>query len=165
MRATRRELPNFRDFCEAACVKLWGEPTKRDRKQLRWEGADAYSAKTFNFAKRAWYDHGAKWGGSTLDLVAHSKGQTKQDLRGAAFFSAWTEAHKLGLVPDAPSEKRNGGGGSIIATYPYHDEAGRLLFEVVRFDASDANDRFRQRRPDGQDGWIWDTKGVRTRVL
>ena len=72
----------------------------------------------------------------------------------------------MGLVPDPPPEKKlNGGGGRIIATYPYHDESGALLFEVVRFDAADPEDRFRQRRPDNAGGWIWDTRGVRTRVL
>jgi putative DNA primase/helicase len=72
----------------------------------------------------------------------------------------------MGLLPDPPPEKkRNGAGGPIIATYPYHDENGALLFEVVRFDATDPDDRFRQRRPDGAGGWIWDTKGVRTNIL
>jgi len=49
----------------------------------------------------------------------------------------------------------------IVATYPYTDEDGELLFEVVRL----ANPKdFRQRRPDGKGGWTWKTKGVR-RVL
>lgn len=45
----------------------------------------------------------------------------------------------------------------IVATYPYTDEAGALLFEVVRFDPKD----FRQRRPDGAGGWDWKVAGVR----
>jgi len=71
----------------------------------------------------------------------------------------------MGLVSDPPPTKGKGGGRSIIATYPYVDEAGQLLFEVVRFDADDPNDRFRQRRPDGNDGWIWNLKGIRSQVL
>ena len=44
----------------------------------------------------------------------------------------------------------------IVETYDYKDEAGTLLFQVVRFDPKD----FRQRRPkDG--GWDWSVKGVR----
>src|SRR5262249_26577618 len=39
-----------------------------------------------------------------------------------------------------------------------------LLFEVVRFDTEDRDERFRYRRPDGKGGWIWDLDGVR-RVL
>ena len=115
-----------------ACITLWGKPDKRDRKELRWNGHGAYSAKTFNLKKRTWYDHGEQRGGGLLDLVAYSKGQPKQDLRGRTFFDAWGEAYEMGLVPDPPPAKGNGGGGPIIATYPYHDESGQLLFEVVQ---------------------------------
>src|SRR5262245_31895900 len=36
-------------------------------------------------------------------------------------------------------------------TYDYRDEADGLLFQVVRLPGK----RFRQRRPDGNGGWIW----------
>jgi hypothetical protein len=45
----------------------------------------------------------------------------------------------------------------IVATYDYCDENGKLLFQVCRFLPKD----FRQRRPDGVSGWIWETKEVR----
>lgn len=45
----------------------------------------------------------------------------------------------------------------IVASYPYHDEGGRVLFEVVRYRPK----RFRQRRPDGRGGYAWDIRGVR----
>ena len=48
----------------------------------------------------------------------------------------------------------------IVAVYPYHDEAGTMLYEVVRFKPKD----FRQRRPDGKGGSAWNMQGVR-RVL
>jgi len=48
----------------------------------------------------------------------------------------------------------------IEATYPYRDENGLLLFEVVRYEPK----HFQQRRPDGKGGWIWNLHGVR-RVL
>jgi len=62
----------------------------------------------------------------------------------------------------AEKSKRIGAGKEIVATYPYHDANGKLLFEVVRFAPKD----FRQRRPDSAapDGWTWNTKGVQ-RVL
>jgi hypothetical protein len=40
----------------------------------------------------------------------------------------------------------------ILATYDYTDEDGNLLFQNVRYEPKD----FRQRRPDGKGGWIWD---------
>jgi hypothetical protein len=48
------------------------------------------------------------------------------------------------------------------AIYDYVDEAGTLLFQVVRFPGK----RFRQRRPgpDASEPWVWNLNGVR-RVL
>ena len=45
----------------------------------------------------------------------------------------------------------------IVTSYPYTDESGAPLFEVVRYVPKD----FRQRRPDGHGGWIWNLKGTR----
>jgi 5S rRNA maturation endonuclease (ribonuclease M5) len=41
--------------------------------------------------------------------------------------------------------------GRIVAEYSYTDEAGNLLYQVVRFDPKD----FRPRYPDGHGVWIW----------
>jgi putative DNA primase/helicase len=48
-------------------------------------------------------------------------------------------------------------GPRIVATYDYVDESGALLFQSVRYEPKD----FRQRRPDGKGGWIWNLNGVR----
>jgi 5S rRNA maturation endonuclease (ribonuclease M5) len=48
-------------------------------------------------------------------------------------------------------------------SYDYRDERGTLLFQVVRIPLPGGK-TFRQRRPAGRDGWIWDVEGVR-RVL
>ena len=44
----------------------------------------------------------------------------------------------------------------IVATYDYHDADGRLVYQVVR----KVPKTFRQRRPDGNGGWIWNMDGV-----
>jgi hypothetical protein len=44
-----------------------------------------------------------------------------------------------------------------VAQYPYQDERGLLLFEVLRFEPKS----FAQRRPDGRVGYAWDLTGVR----
>jgi len=157
-------FPNFKDYCEAACRKLWGEPTSQTKKELRWNGENGYSARTYTVRKKAWYDHGQERGGSTLHLVDYVKGRPKRDLRGAVFFEVWREANAMGIVPDPAPPPKNGGGKPVLCTYSYCDEQGELLFQVVRFDTADREERFRQRRPDGKGGWIWDLKGVR-RVL
>jgi hypothetical protein len=59
---------------------------------------------------------------------------------------------------------RHGANGkSIVAAYDYLDEAGRRLFQAVRFEPKD----FKQRRPrvvnarnDRPDDWVWSLKGV-----
>ena len=45
----------------------------------------------------------------------------------------------------------------VISTYDYRDEEGRLLYQVQRFMPKD----FRQRRPDGEGGWLYKLNGVR----
>ena len=67
------------------------------------------------------------------------------------------------LMPAQPQSRRSRPSASqkdIVAVYPYHDEAGTLLYEVVKF----APKRFAQRRPNGQDNYVWRLNGVR-RVL
>lgn len=44
----------------------------------------------------------------------------------------------------------------ILATYPYRDEEGRLLYQCVRFEPK----RFAFRRPLGGDQWGWNLDGV-----
>jgi hypothetical protein len=51
-------------------------------------------------------------------------------------------------------------GTDVDRTYDYVDEAGQLLFQVVRKPGKE----FRQRRPDGAGGWIWKLSDTR-RVL
>jgi hypothetical protein len=60
-------------------------------------------------------------------------------------------AERLGI--DAPA----GNGKSAEYVFDYRDEAGALLYQVVRF----AGKKFRQRRPDGKGGWVWNLDGVR----
>jgi hypothetical protein len=60
---------------------------------------------------------------------------------------------------NGPPEKKQL--GPIVKTYDYTDASGKLIFQVVRYDNPKA---FRQRRPDGNGGWIWSTKDIE-RVL
>jgi 5S rRNA maturation endonuclease (ribonuclease M5) len=68
----------------------------------------------------------------------------------------------LGLdLADLFPPKQTNRKAEIVATYDYVDEAGALLFQVVRMRPKD----FRQRRPDGQGGWIWKLTAKTPRVL
>ena len=72
-------------------------------------------------------------------------------------------ATKLGLnMRDlfVSSEQRARDLGRIAKTYDYHGPDGELRFQCTRHSPKD----FRQRRPDGKGGWVWDLRGVQ-RVL
>jgi putative DNA primase/helicase len=58
---------------------------------------------------------------------------------------------------DSLTYNGNGGEAKIIATYDYRDASGRLLYQVVRFEPKE----FRQRRPDGNGGWLWNLRDVK----
>jgi RecA-family ATPase len=58
-----------------------------------------------------------------------------------------------GTISDKPK-------GHVTATYDYRDDDGALLYQVLRLEPKS----FRQRRPDGNGGWIWKLEDVR-RVL
>lgn len=60
-----------------------------------------------------------------------------------------------GKRPTDPTAKPN-----IVKVYDYTDSEGRLLYQAVRYQPKD----FRQRRPDGNGGYIWNLNGV-IRVL
>ena len=67
----------------------------------------------------------------------------------------------LGLtMSDLFPESEKASQRQIVMKYPYKDEAGELLYEVVKTEPKG----YYQQRPDGNGGWIRDLKGVR-RVL
>lgn len=59
----------------------------------------------------------------------------------------------IACIADSASASKK----KITKTYDYTDGAGALLFQTVRYAPKD----FRQRRPDGNGGYIWNLEGVR----
>ncbi|MBN1566232.1 MAG: AAA family ATPase [Acidobacteria bacterium] len=72
-----------------------------------------------------------------------------------------TILQSLGLSMRDLFPENNGNGHhperQIIATYDYRTTDGTLSYQVVRFEPKD----FRQRKPDGAGGWIWNAKGLK----
>jgi uncharacterized protein (DUF927 family) len=99
-----------------------------------------------------WYCHSVCGrGGSLIDL--------EMELSCTDYKAAKSEI--LLLVHRAEARNVNGDRRSppsrIVSTYDYCDEGGQLLYQSVRMDPK----TFRQRRPNGKGGWIWNVKGVR----
>jgi putative DNA primase/helicase len=67
----------------------------------------------------------------------------------------------LAAVPHTNSNSNSNNGRHEVATYDYRNERGDLLYQSVRF--GPIKD-FRQRRPDGSGGWVWNLNG-HARVL
>ena len=82
---------------------------------------------TINPAKNLWHCNDCGGGGTVIE---------------------WLAKEKRISVADAMREL--GGSGEIVCAYDYTDERGKLLFQVCRFNPKD----FRQRRPDGNGGFI-----------
>ena len=119
-------------------------------------------------------------GGDVFELIKQIEGFSRFDqvvqhvaeLIGMASDPVWSagsvkaEHHKESVSGESVAESSPASApavqGKVVATYPYVDERGELLYEVVRYEPKD----FKQRRPDPSErgGWSWKTTGMR-RVL
>ena len=89
--------------------------------------------------------------GRSGDLI-----QFEQNFTGADFKTALAEVLRIVGRPGTV----NGNGSrppSIVATYDYTDEAGKILYQTVRY----APKSFKQRQPKVDGGWSWNLKGAR----
>jgi len=121
---------------------------------------------TVTQSTQMFYCFGCQAGGDVFDFVAR--------IEGLGSFGAAVRrvAEIIGTEPgagrdttiQARAQRRvaepEQSSGRIVATYPYTNEHGEILYEVCRLEPKS----FRQRRPDGRGGWTWDMNGVR-RVL
>ncbi len=121
---------------EAVARHLLGEPNEAlsKKNELRFGN---HGSLAVDLKKGIWFDHQNQTGGGVISLIERER----KIVNGLAV--EWMRK-ELGIeIPDNTRQP--------IAEYPYTDETGNLLFEVCRFEPKD----FRQRRPDGRGGWIW----------
>lgn len=103
-------------------------------------------------------------GGCNASQICDSLGITMADLMPPSEM-----AHAIDTYPTTKSSTYNGGGKEkkklrFVAEYNYFDADGTLAFQKRRFVDEDGRKTFRQRRPDGQGGWI-STLGSIPRIL
>jgi putative DNA primase/helicase len=130
-------------------------PHLKQGRAAEWAGpCPIHQGKDNNFkvkpATGEWYCHSAC--GRGKDILG-----LETALTGADFKTVKAEVFRIIGRTDSPNGNHPPRAGTA-ATYDYLDEAGQLLFQAVRMDPKD----FRQRRPNGNGGWIWNLKGVRT---
>jgi len=132
------EKIDFDALMEPVAIRLLGEPLQKHGNEWRYGTRGSLSV---DIGKGRWFDHEANDGGGVFDLIRR---------QGHGQPAAWLRSEGLMAQPHVVSHTNQ----KIVEVYPYRDEKGELLFEVVRFDPKD----FRQRRPDGHGGYIYSLK-------
>jgi RecA-family ATPase len=141
----------FAALIEPIARKLLGEPNRAmsSKTELRY---GSHGSMSVDLKKGTWFDHETGAGGGALDLIGRQTGLREGDrLEWLEQNTNWQPDHDRGGKPNG---RANGGAkGEIAKVYPYVDEDGRTLFEVVRFEPK----AFRQRAPNGD----WSVKGIK----
>jgi hypothetical protein len=126
---------DFNSLMEPVALRLLGEPAQKRGHEWRYGNHGSLS---IDLAKGRWFDHEVNAGGGVFDLIKR---------QGHAQPAAWLRREGLLTTPQVVSRPQP----RIVKTYPYRDESGTFLFQVVRYEPKD----FKQRRPDGRGGWNW----------
>jgi RecA-family ATPase len=157
--ALTEPLSQLATLIEPVARILLGEPNRglSSKGELRY---GARGSMAIDLRKGTWFDHEANVGGGTLDLIERQTG-----LREAERFEWLTRNTDYQDEAKTNGHDRATKLGRVVAAYPYIDEAGEFLFEVVRFDPKDFRQRRRARSDDDptkiHDGWIWSVSGIR----
>jgi hypothetical protein len=128
-----RELANL---MEPVALRLLGEPNRALSKGREWRFGTKGSL-SVDIGKGTYFDHESDEGGGVLDLIRRE---------GHPDPLAWLRAERL--IDDAHVTQ---------VRFDYRDECGTLLFQVCR----SSDKKFKQRRPDGNGGWLYKLDGVR----
>lgn len=138
-------MSNIAAHAEAVAKAYWGEPAMRRGHILRW---GTHGSKELDLRKGTWFDFENNEGGGVVDLVRKNEGATI-----------------LGSIPDI-LEKKFGiqkqaqvslqPARFMSACYDYIDEHGEVRYQVRRYEPK----TFRQCRPDGKGGWLYNMDGV-----
>lgn len=143
---------DYRALIEPLAIRFWGQPNRAQSTAtvLRF---GTNGSKSVDKIKAIWFDHEAGQGGGVVELVRR---EVPTDEPGKWIADEYPEYADRGNGADRGQGKL----GDFVEAYDYRDEAGTVLFPVVRFD--NPKD-FRQRKPDPSkaSGWDWHTKGVR----
>ena len=130
---------DFNTMMKPVAIRLLGEPAQKHGQEWRYGNRGSLA---IDIKKGTWFDHEANIGGGVLDLIRR---------QGHEQPAAWLRSEDLLGAPHIITDPR------IVEIYDYCDENGTLLFQVVRLEPKN----FRQRRPDGRGGWIWNLRDVR----
>lgn len=153
--------------------ELLGEPNRHlsTRDELRYGNKGSVAV---DLKKGTIFDHSEGEGGGVLWFVERETGRKGREavdwLRDRGFDIEDRQAPPPQQNPPGGGSRKGSDGPRFqpVATWDYHDAAGKLLFQVVRLENGEMGKdgkpvkSYRQRRPDNskRDGWDWSTKGM-----
>src|SRR5215472_17342102 len=154
---------DFNSLMEPVALRLLGEPAQKLGNEWRYGGRGSLA---IDIKNGKWFDHEAKKGGGVLDLIRRKQyGDPILWLRSVGLpdpSRSHTEPPQIVSQTEVVSQTEPPRVGSqtkpkMVKSYDYRDEAGKLLFQVMRYEPKG----FKQRRPDGRGGWSWKLEDIR----
>src|SRR5215831_8654903 len=145
---------DFNSLMEPVALRLLGQPAQKRGNEWRY---GARGSLAIDIKKGTWFDHEANKGGGVLELIRRRQyGDPRVWLQSVGLTDpsrSHTEPPQVGSQTEIVSQTEP----KMVKTYDYRDEADELLFQVVRYEPKG----FRQRRPDGRGGYIYNLKDTR----
>ena len=138
-------MTNLAVHIEQVAKAYWGDPTLVRGHTMRW---GTHGSREIDLRKGTWFDFEANEGGGVIDLVRANEGSTI-----------------TGSIPDILEKKFGIQRQSqnalqparfMSGCYDYINDNGEVTYQVRRMEPK----TFRQCRPDGKGGWLFNMDGV-----
>lgn len=140
-------MNNLSAHIETVALRLLGEPTSKRGTEWRYGNHGSLSIDT---KRGLWFDHESNEGGGLVDLVERHYGTTMASV--ADILETDFGIPKQSQTALTPAQK-------LVARFDYVDDNGEVIYQVERWQKG-ASKTFKQRRPDGKGGWLYNMQGV-----
>ena len=135
---------NIGSYIETVAKHYWGEPVERRGTTIRWGNK---GSKEVDLRKGTWFDFENNVGGGVVDLVRQHEGAQLASIPDVL-------ERKFGIAKNV--QKSISPAQFLSKAYNYVDDKGDLRYQVLRFEPK----TFRQRRPDGNGGWVYNMQDI-----
>ena len=135
---------NIAAYIEQIARYYWGDPKEKRGHELRW---GTHGSRSVDLRKGTWFDFEANEGGGVIDMVRINEGAQLRSLPEIL-------EKQFGIAKQVQQTIQPA--RYMSKAYDYIDEHGECIYQVVRYEPK----TFRQRRPDGKGGWVWNVKDV-----
>jgi hypothetical protein len=141
-------MTNISAHIEQIARHYWGEPNMKLSQKGRTLRFGNRGSREISLSKGTWFDFETNEGGGCVDLVRMNEGATI-----ASNIPEILE-RKFGIQRQAQQSLQPA--RFMSAVYDYIDDQGEVRYQVRRFEPK----TFRQCRPDGKGGWLFNMDGV-----